>query len=562
MQRLSQSVWTDCVAFGTVGAIISPSSLLSLLYEQHIREGNQATLVHGLPPACSFEIYDTYVLTALQEISLSEGIPVRDLRTLLKQLASWQVQESVGNIRLPLKLGILDALQTFNIDANEMPTDPLMLSSREIGILAQISKQIELPSALGALRMWHELERAEHFAVAHRLKANPFWGARKRTEQSAKRVIYVSNPSGFTGAEQSLCSLVATLDRRRYEPLALIALEGVLARKLRQVGAQVTCAGFDLADSSAETHLGVLEILANLQPDLIHVNAPSGSAILSAAVSLGIPIVSHVRMRPLHTLYAELIHYSDAVICISDFIERELERVFGSLPSAEMVYNGVDTDFFRPGPIDFASARHRIGIPEDGRIVLFIARFAPEKRHDLMLRAFASAYASLPDLRLVMVGEDAGAGVLQEVMFQAEAFGIDSRSHFIGFQEDIRMCYQVSSVVVNCSDAEPLGRSIIEAMAMTLPVVITRGGGAQEIVTDGMTGLVVPTGSPEDISRALTSILDDHHLAERLGRTARRHVIDNLSPSKSVERVMCIYDRIRRPTVDTPHHERVEDSHT
>jgi glycosyltransferase involved in cell wall biosynthesis len=108
---------------------------------------------------------------------------------------------------------------------------------------------------------------------------------------------------------------------------------------------------------------------------------------------------------------------------------------------------------------------------------------------------------------------------------------------FAGFQRNIPEWMQAMDVVVHASDHEPFGIVIIEAMALAKPVVAGDAGGPQEIITDGVNGLLAPFGDHRALARQVLKYLDEPAFARDVGQAARRRALD-FTPAKYAERFL------------------------
>jgi glycosyltransferase involved in cell wall biosynthesis len=149
---------------------------------------------------------------------------------------------------------------------------------------------------------------------------------------------------------------------------------------------------------------------------------------------------------------------------------------------------------------------------------------------------------SLPDAHLVIVGDalftEDDRRYREELRRMADEEGLKGRIHFLGFRSDVVPLLQAMDVVLHCSVApEPFGRVIVEAMLAGTPVVATRGGGVEEIVADGRTGLLVPPDDPAALAAAVERYMENRGLAERLAGAALDHARETFSLEKTVDRL-------------------------
>ncbi|RMD69259.1 MAG: glycosyltransferase, partial [Gammaproteobacteria bacterium] len=112
----------------------------------------------------------------------------------------------------------------------------------------------------------------------------------------------------------------------------------------------------------------------------------------------------------------------------------------------------------------------------------------------------------------------------------ARALSVEGRLHWPGFQEDVRPWMGACDIVVHTSTApEPFGRVIVEAMLLEKPVIASRGGGVEEIVEHGVTGLLVPPGDAGALAGAIREMLDCPKEAARMAARAREKALERFS---------------------------------
>ena len=190
-------------------------------------------------------------------------------------------------------------------------------------------------------------------------------------------------------------------------------------------------------------------------------------------------------------------------------------------------------------------ARLKLG---EGPIVLAVGRMDPVKRQDLAIEAFVRVARAFPSAKLVLVGGEsfstsqAGLGGHKasswrrrlEVLIRAHRLG--SRVVLAGAvsDEELRALYGLADAFVHPAPWEGFGLVIVEAWTHGVPVVVSRGAGAGELVDDGVNGYLTRPGSSADIAQKLTRLLDRAPEAERIGAngllTARRCHVDRAAP--------------------------------
>jgi glycosyltransferase involved in cell wall biosynthesis len=190
---------------------------------------------------------------------------------------------------------------------------------------------------------------------------------------------------------------------------------------------------------------------------------------------------------------------AERVVCLSRAIARDLDPA----ASPEVLNAGVDLGRFTPG------------LPPAGHEVLMLGAIVAWKRPDLALETVAR----VPEVRLRLAGEPldaAGERLLAVLCERASEPDLTGRVEFAGRLDDPREALRSASCLLHCSDAEPYGLALVEALACGLPVVAPASGGPAEIVDDSCGALFAP-GEADAAADALRSVLDKPAL-----RTAAR----------------------------------------
>jgi D-inositol-3-phosphate glycosyltransferase len=221
---------------------------------------------------------------------------------------------------------------------------------------------------------------------------------------------------------------------------------------------------------------------------------------------------------------AQIMGCSDAILASCEAEVAQLVRLYDAEPSRiEIVAPGVDHAFFAPG--QRRQARRALGLPEAGRMLLFVGRIQPLKGVDVAIRALAELGDRTPDAFLVVVGGPSGPEGVTEVdriHKLAADLGLADRVRFVPPQphELLSTFYRAADVSVVPSRSESFGLVALEAAACGIPVVASAVGGLTSLVDDGRTGFLVEGRDPADYAEALAAVLCDPVLAADLGRRA------------------------------------------
>jgi len=285
----------------------------------------------------------------------------------------------------------------------------------------------------------------------------------------------------------------------------------------------------------------VLDLRRRLRRDRIDVvhaflfNA-SAYAYLATRAASGIRLVTSARNCKLEAsllrrrILRAAFRASDAVICNSEEMARFAEEHYGAPASRTVVvYNGVDlTRFVSSGE---ASGPLTIGT---------IGRLERQKNLDAFLEAAAKVAAARPDARFEIVGQGTQRARLEA---RAADLGLGRAVVFRGAVADIPAFLARIDQLWLTSDWEGTPNVVLEAMAAGVPVVATRVGGTPEVVTHGVTGLLVEPGDAQAVADAALQVAGDRDLEARLATGARAEAEKRFCLSTMVSETLRIYAR-------------------
>jgi glycosyltransferase involved in cell wall biosynthesis len=528
-----------------LGIGFAPKDLLTRAYSHHLAVGNDYTEVTGLPEGTTPEIYSSELLFYLLNLRPSLALKPRvAIRRLLSEASTTGQQLS-----LSIRTQVFDAAATYSIAPGDLPENVRLFFPSDIKIARRVICAIPNFSSgdsggVVPLQFWKQAAIAMRRQVREGIAKDIVPSRYGIQRAGPRRVLYASTASAFSGAEESCCRLIDHIDPARFTPYALVAMRGAFTERLEQAGASVICPQEDFGNPGVDSFLYVLKVLKSVQPDIIHLNGLVGAPVIFAAALLGIPVVQHVRVANLQG-YGEALRNAEAVITVSDFVRREVIKCDVPRENVHVILNGINPEAFHRSLFNKKLMRKEFGIPQGAKVVLMIARFAPNKRHDVMLAAAEIVRTHIPSLQLVLVGEVLDAPEYYEsIRDQIEARGLQNAVTFLEFQPDIRKIEATADAVVLCSDREPLGICVIEAMAMEIPVIVSDSGGTQEIVQDGRTGYVFSAGDANALAKRTIEVLSDPGLCRSLTRTARKYIESELSATTHARHVMKLYDEI------------------
>lgn len=217
-----------------------------------------------------------------------------------------------------------------------------------------------------------------------------------------------------------------------------------------------------------------------------------------------------------------LAHWADRIVCVSEAERQDHLRFRIGLPEKfEVIHSCVDIERFRGTRIASGSTRRHLGLPPDGPLVGCVARLVPVKGVHYLLEAVPSIRAAVPQATVVFVGD----GPLRpELERRAAALGLDGAVAFLGLRRDVAEIVALCDIVVLPSLNEGMGKAAAEAFAAGRPVIGSRVSGIQDVIVDGVTGLLVPPADPEALAHAIVRCLTNPALTDAMGQRARDEV--------------------------------------
>ena len=145
--------------------------------------------------------------------------------------------------------------------------------------------------------------------------------------------------------------------------------------------------------------------------------------------------------------------------------------------------------------------------------IVTAGRLLPQKNHEMLIRAAASIRKTNPDVTLKIYGDGKLRTDLQALI---ESLGASEYITLLGNIKDLHRRINGAGVFVLCSEFEGLSNALIEAMMLGIPCISTNYPGANEIITHGKNGLIVPMNDTDRLTEAITCIFDDSALRSRL----------------------------------------------
>lgn len=209
--------------------------------------------------------------------------------------------------------------------------------------------------------------------------------------------------------------------------------------------------------------------------------------------------------------------------------------------------SGLDIDKFDPekNAARGAELRQEAGIPEDSWVVGFVGRIVAHKGIETVLEAWRLLPADIRANAYLCIFGGLGQRRMYALVEQAVSEP-DLHIKYMGFSDDMPAWYSMMTLLAQPSWHEGWGYNVLEAACNGVPAVGTKISATVDAILDGQTGLLVPVKDPASMAKAITKLLKDDNLRQRLGDTARERTVSKFSKDKICPLLIQEYQRLLR----------------
>jgi glycosyltransferase involved in cell wall biosynthesis len=378
------------------------------------------------------------------------------------------------------------------------------------------------------------------------------------------RVLHIITRLTLGGSSESTVASVETLARAGHDVTLAVGLaqsERATVEDARQRGCRLIDIPALDREASPVRDLAALasltRLMVRIRPAIVHTHTSKAGFIGRLAARLArVPAVIHqphghvfyAYWGPVRTgLYLRLerlaARWTDRIVTLTDRGAAEhLARGVGRADRYVTIPSGVPIARLRAEAPSRDEARHALGLPPDAYVIVAVGRLVPVKGFDVLIDALPAVAAAVPELRVALVGDGPERDVLEQ---RVAALGIADRVQFAGAQRDVARYVAAADVLAAPSRNEGMGRALVEAMALGVPVVASAVGGIPDVVTDGHDGWLVPAGDPAALALALAELGSDPARAAKLGAAAVE-ASTRFSTEVAEARLLALYDELAR----------------
>lgn len=371
----------------------------------------------------------------------------------------------------------------------------------------------------------------------------------------AREVLYLLPRLHQGGTERQVTYLLTDLDRERYRPrLALFNNQDLFYGQLLERNMPIHY--LSKYNEPWRNWLPFMKLIGQTGPAIIHtfLEGPNLMGQLARLYHRQPLLVTSVRNAYISpgkflTHYAMRAMVESTVVNSVRTRRRLLARSRLAPHRVILIPTAVDTEVFRPPlPAERRAARRQFGIKPGEFVLTLPGRLVWEKDHLTLLRAVAGLKAESLEggkLRILLPGRRESEKVAREVeAFIAEA-GLGAQVEMRSPVKDMRSYYQAVDLLVLPSKVEGMSNVLLEAMASALPVIVSEGADADQVVCQGVEGFRFPTGDSQALADAIRLMLFQGGLKRALlGKRARDRMLADFSREKLAGSTMALYDRL------------------
>ena len=382
-----------------------------------------------------------------------------------------------------------------------------------------------------------------------------------------KRILYLHAGAEMYGADKVLLELIKGLDSKEFEAHVILPNDGVLVEALRQVGAQVSVLDYPILRRKYFNPKGIADYIRSYNfyakqialyarehsIDMVHNNTAAVLEGIYLKRKLKLPLIWHVHeiiVKP--KAISDFINmlmgrYADKIVTVSQAVANHIKQSpFIKDSQVEVIYNGVDNAVYYP--MDASSIREKFDIAQDALVIGMIGRVNAIKGQN----DFIEAVEPLLEKNEQAVAFLAG-GVfpgeewrLEELDKRIASSSVVSQIHRIDYYDKTSELYNMFDIFVLPSiKPDSLPTVVLEAMACSKPVVGYNNGGIAEMVVDDKSGCLVKPNRPQELSNAISLLLDSSEKREQFGREGYQRQKELFSLDSYIKNFSEFYDNLQ-----------------
>ena len=377
----------------------------------------------------------------------------------------------------------------------------------------------------------------------------------RNAPQKPLRVALLMDTRNWAGTEAHIRDLALGLNAESVNVRVACPAHSLLAQKVRASGGRVfpvaRRGGYDPA-----TVARLRRALVRREIDIVHAHNGRTALMGVLAVRLakrGHCILTQHFLRPAHiensgpkarvsnAMHAFVARNLAHTIAISQAVKSAaIERGEVEADKISVVLNGLQA----PKPDENSSREEKRAAwqsDETAPLIVCVARLQEEKDLHILIFAMIQVRAKFPRARCIIAGEGDRWGVMKSAIDTAD---LSANVELAGFVDSVADLMSAADVFVLPSAAEPFGLVLLEAMALSVPIVAVNDGGPPEIVNDGEIGLLVPPRDIDAMANAIIEIVSDKPRAQKMGEAGRARYQAMFTRERMAQETRAVYEKV------------------
>ena len=376
-----------------------------------------------------------------------------------------------------------------------------------------------------------------------------------------KKILFISNSARLYGAERALLTLLKKLDRRKFTPVVILPEDGPLRGELAALSIDVGIMPlfwwtetprqlYPWREPFRKRCEKLSKLIEEEKIDIVHTNTTVIAEGAVAASLSGRPHVWHLHevleshtdiklALPLKQAYEFIGLASDYVVAVSKTLA---SSVSASIPPeiTKVIYNGVEE--IKAGAK--SEIRKELGISEGTLLVSAAGPVIGVKGYENFIEAAGLAAGKKPDVFFVITGSVEDRELYARLESSVKRLGLESKVRFLGYRDDLRAILEEVDIHVVSSLSESFSLTAVEAMAAGVPVVSTRCGGPEELIEDGVNGVLVPVNEPQALADAIVKLSESPSVRRAMGKNGQERFSRYFTAQACADSFERLYDAI------------------
>jgi len=361
------------------------------------------------------------------------------------------------------------------------------------------------------------------------------------------KILHITFNMGIGGTEQVIRQIVENSDSKQFthEILSIDGMVGPLGQELKENGIKVICTqrkpGTDF-----KLMLFIRQLIKSNSINVLHCHqyTPYFYGVLSA-IGSGVKVIftEHGRffpdrhnfkrrfINPLLSLVTD--HYTAISKSTADAVA---EYEYISRKKIDVIYNGIKS--IEGKALNRTELLNELGLSDGYRYIGTISRLEPIKNQAMMIKAFHQSLKEVHDLKLILIGDGA---IKNDLLQLVKSLEIEQEVIFTGFINNPQKYINLFEIFLLSSFSEGTSMTLLEAMSLAVPCVVTDVGGNPEIVENNKTGFIVPSDDYQLLSNAIVDLLQNSNKSKTFGEDGRNKYLSNFTVSQMINKYHKLY---------------------